>query len=161
MGDTEPTRAEEHLCPCPGSTEAARPALANGAIGARSLVAPAVGAFRSSFTSLPSPVVAPVPQGSPRVPPQLIWSIVSPTLWQTGNCRNSGHLSACHSQDLKVRPANVILRRKLFCLRQKMHVAFENNKVQFFKMGFFFPRAYATRTSENYFFFFQVSLTQE
>lgn len=42
-----------------------------------------------------------------------------------------------------------------------MHVAFENNKVQFFKMGFFFPRAYATRTSENYFFFFQVSLTQE
>lgn len=139
------------LC-CPSGTEAARSALANGAVGAWSLVALAVGAFRSSFISLPFPSGGPCSTGAgPGFPssfdPQCL------PLWQAGNCRNSKHLSASHSQDLKVRTTNVILRRKLFCLRQKMHVAFENNKVQLFKMSFFFPHAYATRTSDNYFFF--------
>lgn len=134
---------------CSSGTKAAGPAPANGAIRA-SCASWCLQQEHSGLHLFPShsPVVLPAPQGSPGV--SLVHgvshSLADKELKELQTLLSQS-FPGSESKDGKCNFEKEII------LRQKMHMAFKNNKVQLFKIGFFFSCAYATRTSENYFFF--------
>lgn len=92
------------------------------------------------------------------LPSRRVCSIFHPRLvWQGGKCINFRDLLASNFCDLqgesqarKDGECN-FEKQIIFSVKQKMHIAFKNNKPQLFKMQFF-SCVYATRTSENDYF---------